>query len=328
MLNEWKEFQDYTGVVNYTARNKQDTTYLGRFTFDTILDFEGLNRVLTILARGFLFHNEDGSPAEAPRERIDYAKRGLCAWCSVPDSKKATPREAWQFGSDFGELHSEFPGLVDENGSGWFHRHVHRVADFVRENPERVSSSAQKKCAAIEKGFDRAWRDKVIQMQIPLFAPTTKGQWGLRFDSFLAQALELGPLRNEEPDTAARIGGATPQRSRPRAFPWRWSRRWRPTTLPTSRRIPTGWCCRWPTLTHTSAPPALGESISSKSRRPFWSDLKLALDCAGIGWAAPLSLSRDRIRHPSPLLPLEMDACSFQNDSVRLPVPTPDGIRR
>ena len=105
MLNEWKEFQDYTGAVNYTARNKQDTTYLGRFTFDTILDFEGLNRVLTILARGFLFHNENGSPAKAPRERIDYAKRGLCAWCSVPDSKKATPREAWQFGSDFGELH-------------------------------------------------------------------------------------------------------------------------------------------------------------------------------------------------------------------------------
>ena len=51
MLNEWKEFQDYTGAVNYTARNKQDTTYLGRFTFDTILDFEGLNRVLTIVQK-------------------------------------------------------------------------------------------------------------------------------------------------------------------------------------------------------------------------------------------------------------------------------------
>ena len=114
MLNEWKEFQDYTGAVNYTARNKQDTTYLGRFTFDTILDFEGLNRVLTILARGFLFHNENGSPAEAPRERIDYAKRGLCAWCSVPDSKKATPWETWQFGSHLGKLHSEFPDLVDK----------------------------------------------------------------------------------------------------------------------------------------------------------------------------------------------------------------------
>ena len=200
MLNEWKEFLDYTGTVNYTARNKQDTTYLGRFTFDTILDFEGLNRVLAILARGFLFHNEDGGLVKAPRERIDYAKRGLCAWCSVPDSKKATPREAWQFGSDFGELHVDFPGLVEENGNGWFHRHVHRVEAFVRENPERVSSSAQKKCSAIEKGFDQAWRDKVIQMQIPLFAPTTKGQWGLRFDSCLAQALELGPLRNEGPE--------------------------------------------------------------------------------------------------------------------------------
>ena len=190
MLNEWKEFQDYTGTVTYTARNKQDTTYLGRFTFDTILDFEGLNRVLTILARGFLFHNEDGSPAEAPRE-------------------------AWQFGSDFGELHSEFPGLVDENGSGWFHRHVHRVAAFVRENPKRISSSAQKKCAAIEKGFDQAWRDKVIQMQIPLFAPTTKGQWGLRFDSFLAQALELGPLRDKEqslpPELVEQLRTLTPK---------------------------------------------------------------------------------------------------------------------
>ena len=121
--------------------------------------------------------------------------------CLVQCAKqqKATPREAWQFGSDFRDLHSEFPSLVDENGSGWFHRHVHRVAAFMRENPERVSSSAQKKCVAIEKGFDRAWRDKVIQMQIPPFAPTTKGQWGLRFDSFLAQALDLGPLRNEEP---------------------------------------------------------------------------------------------------------------------------------
>ena len=71
MLNEWKEFQDYTGGVNYTARNKQDTTYLGRFTFDTLLDFEGLNRVLTILTRGFLFHSENGSPVKVPRERID-----------------------------------------------------------------------------------------------------------------------------------------------------------------------------------------------------------------------------------------------------------------
>ncbi len=141
MLNERKEFQDYTGAVNYTARNKQDTTYLGRFTFDTILDFEGLNRVLTILARGFLFHNEDGSSAEAPGNVLTMLS-GAYAPGAVCRTAKATPREAWQFGSDFGKLHGEFPSLVEKNGSGWFHRHVHRVAAFVRENPERVSSSA------------------------------------------------------------------------------------------------------------------------------------------------------------------------------------------
>ena len=82
MLNEWQEFLDYTGSVTYTAARKNDTTYLGRFTFDTLLDFEGLARVLTILARGYLFHEADGSVLQGnPRDHIDYARRGLCAWC-------------------------------------------------------------------------------------------------------------------------------------------------------------------------------------------------------------------------------------------------------
>ena len=120
MLNEWKEFQDYTGAVNYTARNKQDTTYLGRFTFDTILDFEGLNRVLTILARGFAFHNEDGSPAEAPRERIDYAKRGLCAWCSVPDSKKPRPGRRGSLAMILENSMGSFPALWTKTAADGF----------------------------------------------------------------------------------------------------------------------------------------------------------------------------------------------------------------
>ena len=49
MLNEQKEFEAYTGKVNYTATNKHDTTYLGRFTFDGIIHHEGLARVYTML---------------------------------------------------------------------------------------------------------------------------------------------------------------------------------------------------------------------------------------------------------------------------------------
>ena len=51
MINEWVEFCAYTGTVSYTASKKSDTTWLGRFTFATILEFEGMSRILTVLAR-------------------------------------------------------------------------------------------------------------------------------------------------------------------------------------------------------------------------------------------------------------------------------------
>ena len=47
MINEWVEFCAYTGTVSYTASKKIDTTWLGRFTFATILEFEGMARILT-----------------------------------------------------------------------------------------------------------------------------------------------------------------------------------------------------------------------------------------------------------------------------------------
>ena len=118
MVNEWSEFLQYTGPVTYAASGKRDTSFLGRFTWDTLLDFEGLARVLTVLARGFLFHHPDGSLADDPRNRIEYARRALCAWCSVPDVQGIAPKKDWQFRTDFRGLHGEFPELVDENGGG------------------------------------------------------------------------------------------------------------------------------------------------------------------------------------------------------------------
>ena len=44
MLNEWKEFLDYTGPVTYQSTGKKDTTWLGRFTFEALRDFSGLAR--------------------------------------------------------------------------------------------------------------------------------------------------------------------------------------------------------------------------------------------------------------------------------------------
>ena len=206
MLNEWQEFLDYTGSVTYTASRKNDTTYLGRFTFDTLLDFEGLARVLTILARGYLFHEADGSVLQGnPRDHIDYARRGLCAWCSVPDKKTATPKETWQFKTDFRDLHQEFRELVDEDGTGWFCRHVHSVEQFIQDNPDKVRKTVAEKAKIIEKKFHTAWRNKVLQDQVAIFSPQTKGAWTLRFDDVIADALELGPLRQAGPELSSTL---------------------------------------------------------------------------------------------------------------------------
>ena len=53
MINEKAEFAAYTGTISYTAKNRNDRTWLGRFTFDMLKEFERMTRVLTILARGY-----------------------------------------------------------------------------------------------------------------------------------------------------------------------------------------------------------------------------------------------------------------------------------
>lgn len=190
MLNEIQEFAAYTQPVKYEAKSRSDTTYLGRFTFPLILDFDGLVRVLTILARGYM--HETATPD------LERARNALCAWCSIPESKKATPQKEWQYRANFRELHEEFPELVDESGAGWFYRHVHRAAEFILNNPDKVRKGYDENALAIQNKFDKAWRAKVKQFQIPIFSPTTKGAWVLRFDDILADALEQGRLQNYE----------------------------------------------------------------------------------------------------------------------------------
>lgn len=194
MLNEWQEFLDYTGPVAYKADGKKDTTWLGRFTFEALRDFGGLSRVLTILARGFLFHGPDGAVLEGePRERMDYARQGLCAWCSVPE--RAGMKPEWQYWTDFGSLHEELPALVDKDGRGWFCRHFHAAMTFARDNPKVVRKAYSEAAGELDKKFDAEWRKKVRQFQMPLFSSSADGAWIIRFDDVIVDALELGLLR-------------------------------------------------------------------------------------------------------------------------------------
>ena len=186
MLNEIEEFKAYTQFPKYNANGKRDMSFLGRFTFDMLIKQIGLHRVLTIIARGYMFESETPD--------VDCAKGALQAWCSLPTEKK----DDWKANTNFNHLHIEFPDLVDKDGCGWFYRHVHSICDFVKNNPSSVSKTTASKCELLRKGFDKEWEKKVIQFQVPIFSTTTIGSWILRFDDILADALELGKLQNKD----------------------------------------------------------------------------------------------------------------------------------
>ena len=102
-------------VFDYKRRNGQ---YIGAFApYGYIKDPKEKHQLLV-----------DPDAAEIvsgdPRNRIAYARRALCAWCSAPEKSKTAPKDEWQFRTDFSELRTEFPELVDADGTGWFLRHV------------------------------------------------------------------------------------------------------------------------------------------------------------------------------------------------------------
>lgn len=197
ITNEWAEFLAYTKEPTYAVRNKKDNGFLGRFTMDMLMENYGFARILTVIAREYLFHNMDGTPKGGdPYDRTDDARRFLCAWCSIPDKTNAAQRAEWQFRTDFRELHGAFPELVDEDGCGWYIRHLHGISNFINTNRDKVGKSTHKIADNIEK-LEDAWRKKVIQYQIPIFSAGTKGDLILRFDDVIADALELGALRRE-----------------------------------------------------------------------------------------------------------------------------------
>lgn len=207
MLNEIEEFAAYTGKIKYKADNKYDSSYLGRFTFEMLMDFSGLYRVFVIIARGYLFRDNTTD--------IDRARKALCAWCSIPKRKNARPQKDGQSETDYRSLHTDFPELVDESGKGWFYAHVHNVIRFVLKNPDKVTKAAVKNYEALKKGFDTEWRKKLMQYQVPLFSVNTKAAWSIRFDDILADAMEQGALQNKDYDlpkeTMDMLAAATPK---------------------------------------------------------------------------------------------------------------------
>ena len=208
MLNEKEEFLAYTGKIDYKTADKH--TYLGRFNFDMLTKFIGLTRVLTIVARGYMFENGDAN--------IDRARQALCAWCSVPNKKSDQPKKEGQSETDYRHLHEQFPELVYSYGNGWFYTFVQNTIKFIKDNPDKVSKNDQQKPDKL-KGFTTAWRNKVMQYQVPLYSSKTQGSFLIHFDDILADALEQGELQNKDfelsPELTEQLISATPKGVKP-----------------------------------------------------------------------------------------------------------------
>ena len=197
MTNEWLEYKAYTDTPVFLAGSKQSTAFMGRFSTTIIKKNKGFSRIFTILARGYLFHNADGSVrTDDPYERIDKAREFLCAWCSLP--YETVSNKAFAFHTSFPELHNEFPEIVDEDGAGWYYRYLHSLSDYIRKNKEDVTKKLQ--CFAEKKtlkAIESTWANKLIQYQYSIYNNRSSADFPLLFDTAIADALVLGPLRTE-----------------------------------------------------------------------------------------------------------------------------------
>ena len=197
MTNEWLEFKAYTDTPVFLVENKQSTAFIGRFTVRMIKQNKGFSRIFTVLARGYLFHNADGTlRTDDPYARTEEVRRFLCAWCSLP--YETASNKALQFHTSFPELHSEFPNIVDESGAGWYYRYLHSLSSYIRKNKEKVTKKihcfAEKKTL---KALESTWANKLIQYQYSIYNDRSSADFPLLFDTAIADALVLGPLRTE-----------------------------------------------------------------------------------------------------------------------------------
>ena len=209
MLNEIEEFKAYTDKPEYSHSGKLDKSYLGRFSFDMLTELYGLQRVLTIIARGYLFRSGD------PYDNIEYARCALCAWSSLPRKNPDHEGDEWKFRINFGEYSGEFPELVTADGKGWFYSHVQGIIGYNDKQWKEISRPARSNKYLLEKDFRKKWYSKVKQLQMPIFSDDTENAWVMTFDEIISDALAAGELRDKSfsfsADQKERIASALPK---------------------------------------------------------------------------------------------------------------------
>ena len=90
--------------------------------------------------------------------------------------------------------------MVDENGCGWYIRHIGAISNLAEQSPKKVKAGVRTLFPEKLPEYENQWRKKVRQFQIPIFQESTDAVWQIRFDDIIANALTLGPLREMAAD--------------------------------------------------------------------------------------------------------------------------------
>ena len=118
--------------------------------------------------------------------------------CLVSLPYETVSNKALAFHTSFPELHSKFPNIVDENGAGWYYRYLHSLSYYIKKNKDNVTKKlhcfAEKKTL---KAIESTWANKLIQFQYSVYNDRSSADFPLLFDTAIADALVLGPLRTE-----------------------------------------------------------------------------------------------------------------------------------
>ena len=99
MMTEWQECMQYLHFPDYECDDPQDHRYMSGFHFGMFKKMIGFGRILTLIARRYLFHTETGEIASGdPYTRIEYARRALLAWCSFSTGRNVPITDSTVFG--------------------------------------------------------------------------------------------------------------------------------------------------------------------------------------------------------------------------------------
>jgi hypothetical protein len=205
MLNEFKEYEDYTSLlvlsVNSEKPRFKSGEIYGRLLLESITKRFGIDRALTIIARRFIYHDKNDiskvikSGGNTLEDTIHYVRDCLLAWCSNKSLSNETPKElVGKFGNGrfydyMKDSHLAFTNLIKRIELGELKATKRQLSDYT--------SSAFKIESSINK-WDSDYFPGLIKNEFY----SIKGMKNkfdnkiLTLDIIIANALNEGPLRN------------------------------------------------------------------------------------------------------------------------------------